>query len=109
MSTALGNNLRISQRQLHGSETATTGLNAFEKRCLEFCTSGEENHPGARREEFADAPLGLQNRCRIVRMIRDVEIMDRIEAEEPLVVVDEDGNVEKKRHYGGLWGLDSLV
>ena len=103
MSTALGNSIRVRQRQFRNSETATTYLNAFEKQCLEFCTGG---NPEA--EEFADAPLGLQNRCRILGMIKDVQVMDRIEAEEP-DVVDEDGDVEKKRHHGGLWGLDSLV
>ena len=50
--------------------------------------------------EFSDAPKGLQNRCRIVRIIRDIERMDRIEANEP--VVEEDGEVSIKRRYGLL-------
>lgn len=47
--------------------------------------------------DFADAPIGLQNRCRIVRIVRDIEKLDKIEAEEPIV----DG--EKVRHFGLLF------
>jgi hypothetical protein len=47
--------------------------------------------------DFKDAPGGLQNRCRIVQIVKDIEKMDRIEAEEPVV----DG--EKQRHLGLLW------
>ena len=101
--TALGNHVRRMQMQHFASENYTPYLTAFEKQCLQFCTSGQ-----AEAEEFADAPLGLQNRCRIMRMIRDIEVLDRIEAEEP-VIMNEDGTTEKQRHYGGLWGLDSLV
>ncbi len=46
--------------------------------------------------EFKDAPIGLQNRCRIVRIVKDIEKMDKIEAKEPVV----DG--EKQRHLGLL-------
>ncbi len=35
-----------------------------------------------------DAPLGLKNRCRIVRIIRDIERLDEIEAEDPTIVED---------------------
>lgn len=44
-----------------------------------------------------DAPIGLQNRCRIVQIVKDIEKLDKIEAEEPVV----DG--EKQRHLGLLW------
>jgi len=33
-----------------------------------------------------DAPIGLKNRCRIVRIIRDIERLDAIEAKDPTVV-----------------------
>lgn len=46
--------------------------------------------------DFKDALIGLQNRCRIVRIVKDIEKMDKIEAEEPVV----DG--EKQRHLGLL-------
>lgn len=47
--------------------------------------------------EFKDAPIGLQNRCRIVRIVKDIEKMDKIEAEELVL----DG--EKQRHLGLLY------
>ena len=51
--------------------------------------------------EFQDAPMGLQNRCRLVRIVRDVEKMDRIEASE--AVVEEDGETGVKRRYDLLF------
>ena len=30
--------------------------------------------------EFSDAPLGLQNRCRLVKIVRDIEKIDKAEA-----------------------------
>ena len=51
--------------------------------------------------EFQDAPMGLQNRCRLVRIVRDVEKMDRIEASE--AVVEEDGETVVKRRYDLLF------
>lgn len=51
--------------------------------------------------EFSDAPMGLQNRCRLVRIIRDIERMDLIEASEP--VIEEDGESVRKRRYGLLF------
>ena len=47
--------------------------------------------------DLRDAPIGLQNRCRIIRIVKDVEKLDKIEAEEPVV----DG--EKQRHVGLLF------
>ena len=35
--------------------------------------------------EFGDAPIGFRNRCRMVRIVRDVERMDEIEASEMVV------------------------
>lgn len=32
-----------------------------------------------------DAPIGLKNRCRIVKIIRDIERLDEIEAEDPTI------------------------
>ena len=51
--------------------------------------------------EFANAPMGLQNRCRLVRIVRDIEKMDRIEASE--LVVEEDGETVVKRRYDLLF------
>ena len=51
--------------------------------------------------EFTDAPMGLQNRCRLVRIIRDIERMDQIEASE--AVIEEDGESVKQRRYGLLF------
>ena len=51
--------------------------------------------------EFSDAPMGLQNRCRLVRIIRDIERIDLIEASEP--VIEEDGESVKKRRYSLLF------
>lgn len=51
--------------------------------------------------EFSDAPMGLQNRCRLVRIIRDIERMDLIEASEP--VIEEGGESVKQRRYGLLF------
>ena len=59
-------------------------MTVFEQSCLE-------------ETDFEDAPIGLQNRCRIARIVKDIEKMDRIEAEDPVV----DG--EKQRHLGLLW------
>jgi len=46
--------------------------------------------------DFKNAPIRLQKRCRIVRIVKDIEKMDKIEAKEPVV----DG--EKQRHLGLL-------
>lgn len=35
--------------------------------------------------EFSDAPLGLQNRCRLVKIVRDIEKIDRADASQQLV------------------------
>lgn len=51
--------------------------------------------------EFSDAPMGLQNRCRLVRIIRDIERMDVIEQSEP--VINEYGESMKRRRYGLLF------
>ena len=51
--------------------------------------------------EFQDAPMGLQNRCRVVRIVRDVEKMDRIEGRE--TVVEEDGERVVRRRYDLLF------
>ena len=61
----------------------------------EFTTAFEDRSRGER--EFRDAPIGLQNRCRLVKIVRDVERMDEIEEGESVV----DG--EKRRHFGGLF------
>lgn len=71
--------LRSSLLATENSETTTI----FEEMSLE-------------ETEFKDAPIGLQNRCRIVRIVKDIEKMDKIEAKEPVV----DG--EKQRHLGLL-------
>ncbi len=42
---------------------------------------------------MSNAPLGLKNRCRIIKIIRDIEKLDRIEAEDPTLV--EDGELIK--------------
>ena len=47
--------------------------------------------------DLVDAPIGLQNRCRIIRIVKDIEKLDKIEAEEPM----EDG--ERQRHIGLLF------
>ena len=51
--------------------------------------------------EFKDAPMGLQNRCRLVRIVRDIEKMDRIEESE--AVVEEDGETVVRRRYDLLF------
>ena len=51
--------------------------------------------------EFEDAPMGLQNRCRLVKIVRDIEKMDRIEASE--TVVEEDGETVVRRRYDLLF------
>jgi hypothetical protein len=37
---------------------------------------------------MSKAPLGLKSRCRIVKIIRDIERLDKIETEDPAVVED---------------------
>ena len=49
----------------------------------EFATGFEEESRGV--TEFGDAPIGFRNRCRMVRIVRDVERMDEIEASEMVV------------------------
>lgn len=56
---------------------------------------------------FRDAPIGLQNRCRIVRIVRDIERLDEIEAEEP-VVLEEDGSAVKQRHMRLFASLEAV-
>ena len=51
--------------------------------------------------EFTDAPMELQNRCRLVRIVHDIERLDQIEASEP--VIEEDGESIKKRRYDSLF------
>lgn len=99
--TALGHALNVMLSRQHSDRKINIeNLTILERRSLEFSRSKSG-------ERFADAPLGLQNRCRIVRIVNDVELMDEIEAEEPLV--DVCGAIVKKRHYGGLWGENTLV
>ena len=38
--------------------------------------------------EFSDAPLGLQNRCRLVKIVRDIEKIDKGEASQRLFEED---------------------
>lgn len=75
------------------------GLTVFQGRCLDRTSEGHTN--------FDDALQGLPNRCRIVRIVRDVAIVDQIEANETLV--NKSGGMGKKRQYGGLWGEEKIV
>ncbi len=34
---------------------------------------------------MADPPIGLVNRCRIVRIVQDIERIDKLEADEPTI------------------------
>lgn len=98
--TAIGNSIRGYRGGEGDDETIDRrGLTVFQERCLDRTLEGHT--------EFDDAPQGLPNRCRIVRIVRDVEIIDQIEANEPLV--DNGGEMVKKRHYGGLWGEEKIV
>lgn len=51
--------------------------------------------------EFSDAPIRLQNRYRLVRVIRDIKSINLIEASEP--VIKEDGERVRKRRYSLLF------
>lgn len=33
-----------------------------------------------------DAPLGLKNRCRLIRLVKDIETLSRIEENEPTIM-----------------------
>ena len=41
-----------------------------------------------RETGFKNAPIKSQNRCRIVRIVRDIERLDKIQAEEPVLLGD---------------------
>ena len=99
--TAIGNSIRGYRGGGDDEDWVIprSGLTLFQERCLDRTLEGHT--------EFEDAPQGLANRCRIVRIVRDVEIIDQIEANEPLV--DKGGEMVKKRHYGGLWGEEKIV
>ena len=43
--------------------------------------------------EFSDAPMGLQNRCRLFKIVRDIERMDVAETSE--TIVEGDGECER--------------
>ena len=47
--------------------------------------------------EFSDALMGLQNRCRLFKIVRDIQRIDVAEVNE--TIVEEDGECAKE----GLW------
>ena len=57
--------------------------------------------------EFTDAPMELQNRCRLVRIVHDIERLDQIEASEP--IIEEDGESIKKRRYDLLFNDEQAI
>lgn len=76
---AIGNSIRDYCRgQDEDENIVRQPLAIFQEGCLTRVLSGHTM--------FDDAPRGLASRCRIARIVRDVEIMDRIEANEPFVV-----------------------
>ncbi|KAL6713503.1 hypothetical protein ACLMJK_008968 [Lecanora helva] len=83
---------RLNQNTILKSALGTSLANSSDH---DITTAFEQSSLG--ETGLKDAPNGLQNRCRIFRIVKDIEKLDRIEAEEPIV----DG--EKQRHLGLLF------
>ena len=57
---------------------------------------------------MSHAPMGFKNRCRIVKMVYDIEQLDEIEAKDPTVVKDGE-LVHPHKLKLGMYGISSTT